>query len=69
MQQLIARDRPLIVLEFNAARYADPAAFLDSLLAHYGSTVELRPAGDIVPLDRASVLDQARYEDRLLVFE
>ena len=69
MQQLIARDRPLIVLEFNAARYADPAAFLDGLLAHYGSTVELRPTGDIVPLDRASVLDQARYEDRLLVFE
>lgn len=69
MQGLIARDRPLIVLEFNAARYAEPAAFLDGLLAHYGSTVELRPTGDIVPLDRASVLDQTSYEDRLLVFE
>lgn len=69
MQQLIARDRPLIVLEFNAVRYAEPAAFLDGLLAHYGSTVELRPTGDIVPLDRASVLDQTSYEDRLLVFE
>ena len=69
MQQLIARDRPLIVLEFNAVRYAEPEAFLDGLLAHYGSTVELRPTGDIVPLDRASVLDQTSYEDRLLVFE
>lgn len=69
MQQLIARDRPLIVLEFNAARYGEPAAFLDGLLAHYGSTVELRPTGDIVPLDRTSVLDQTTYEDRLLVFE
>lgn len=69
MQQLIARDRPLIVLEFNAVRYAEPATFLDGLLAHYGSTVELRPTGDIVPLDRASVLDQTSYEDRLLVFE
>lgn len=69
MQQLIARDRPLIVLEFNAARYAEPAAFLDSLLVHYGDAVELRPDGDIVPLDRTSVLDQASREDRLLVFE
>lgn len=69
MRQLIARDRPLIVLEFNAARYAEPAAFLDSLLAQYGSAVELRPTGDIVALDRTSVLDQASREDRLLVFE
>lgn len=69
MQQLIARDRPLIVLEFNAVRYAEPAAFLDGLLAHYGAAVELQPAGDIVPLDRASVLDQTNCEDRLLVFE
>lgn len=69
MQQLIARDRPLIVLEFNAARYAEPAAFLDGLLAHYGSAVELRPTGDIMLLDRASVLDQTSHEDRLLVFE
>lgn len=69
MQQLIARDRPLIVLEFNAARYADPAALLDSLLAHYGTAVELQPTGDIVALDRPSVLDQASREDRLLVFE
>lgn len=69
MQQLIARDRPLIVLEFNAARYAEPANFLDSLLARYGRAVELRPTGDIVALDRASVLDQTSREDRLLVFE
>jgi FkbM family methyltransferase len=69
MQQLIARDRPLIVLEFNATRYSEPGAFLDSLLAYYGTAVELRPTGDIVPLDRASVLDQTSYEDRLLVFE
>ncbi|OJU32358.1 MAG: hypothetical protein BGN99_08405 [Alphaproteobacteria bacterium 65-37] len=69
MQRLIARDRPLIVLEFNAVRYAEPAAFLDGLLAHYGAAVELQPAGDIVPLDRASVLDQTNCEDRLLVFE
>ena len=69
MQQLIVRDRPLIVLEFNAARYAEPEAFLDSLLVHYGDAVELRPDGDIVPLDRPSVLDQASREDRLLVFE
>ena len=69
MQQLIARDRPLIVLEFNPARYAEPEVFLDGLLAHYGSAMELRPIGDVVPINRTSVLDQTNHEDRLLVFE
>lgn len=69
MQRLIARDRPLIVLEFNAARYAEPEAFLDGLLAHYGDARELSLHGDVVPLDRISVLDRTTYEDRLLVFE
>lgn len=69
MQQLIVRDRPLIVLEFNAARYAEPEAFLDGLLAYYGYARELNLHGDVVPLDRISVLDRTTHEDRLLVFE
>lgn len=68
MQEVIARDRPVIVLEYNAARYADPAGFLDGLLAHYGTAEELTGEGRLVPLDRASVTDPAPRQDRLLVF-
>ena len=69
MQRLIARDRPTIVLEFNAARYADPRRFLDELLASYGTARELSLDGELLPLDRASVLDQSSREDRTLLFE
>jgi FkbM family methyltransferase len=67
MQGVIARDRPTIVLEYNAARYADPGAFLDSLLAHYGEGQELTGNGELIPLDRASLIDQAPRLDRLVV--
>jgi FkbM family methyltransferase len=69
MQALIARDRPTIVLEFNAARYAKPDCFLDRLLAAYGSARELSLDGTIVPLDRASVLDSSSRSDRILLLE
>lgn len=69
MHQLIARDRPAIVLEFNAARYADPAGLLDQLLASYGSAQELSLDGAVAPLDRASVLDKTKRMDRILLFE
>lgn len=69
MRQVIARDRPAIVLEFNAARYTDPRRFLDELLASYGTARELSLDGTLLPLDRMSVLDQASLEDRILLFE
>lgn len=68
MRQLIARDRPMIALEFNPARYADPQGFLDELLASYGTAQELSLDGALLPLDRMSVLDQANREDRILIF-
>ncbi len=68
MQQTIARDRPLIVLEFNAARYGDPKAFLDGLLTHYGEFQELSLNGEIRPTDTAVVTDPRSREDRLLLF-
>lgn len=68
MRQLIARDRPMIVLEFNPARYADPKGFLDELLASYGTAQELSLDGALLPLDNMSVLDQANLEDRILIF-
>ena len=69
MRQLIVRDRPMIVLEFNAARYADPRRFIDELLAAYGTARELSLDGDLLMLDTASVLDQTSREDRILLFE
>lgn len=68
MQGLIARDRPTLVLEYNAARYADPNGFLDALLAPYGSARELTGDGILVPIDRAAVTDQGPRLDKLLVF-
>ncbi len=69
MRQLIARDHPAIVLEFNAARYAKPRQFLDELMGHYGgSAQELALDGTIMPLDENSVLDQTDLQDRILLF-
>ncbi|WP_422002631.1 FkbM family methyltransferase [Reyranella sp.] len=68
MAELIARDRPTIILEFNAARYADPAAFLDSLTMRYAQAEEITLNGEILPVDRESVIDKAPRRDRLLLF-
>lgn len=68
MRQLIARDRPMITLEFNPARYADPRSFLNEMLASYGTARELSLDGDLLPLDKIAVLDQTNREDRILIF-
>jgi FkbM family methyltransferase len=68
MRQLIARDHPTIVLEFNAARYPEPREFLDELLASYTGAQELALDGTIIPLDEESVLDQTSLQDRILLF-
>lgn len=68
MRRLIARDHPALVLEFNAARYPDPRAFLDELLASYGTARELAMDGAILPLDKGSVLDRTCLRDRILLF-
>ncbi|MFZ5784753.1 MAG: FkbM family methyltransferase [Pseudomonadota bacterium] len=69
MQGVIARDRPLLVLEYNAARYADPAGFLDGLVSIYGGAQELTGHGTLEPLDRAAVTNPVPPRDRLLVFQ
>jgi FkbM family methyltransferase len=69
MRRLIERDRPMIVLEFNPSRYAEPSQFLDGLLASYGTARQLALDGTIVPLDKDAVLDRSDLEDRILLFE
>ncbi len=68
MRQLIARDHPTIILEFNPGRYVDPRGFLDEMLASYGTALELSLDGALLPLDRMAVLDQTNREDRILIF-
>jgi FkbM family methyltransferase len=68
MRGLIERDKPMLVLEYNTARYAEPRAFLDSLLATYGTAEELKLTGETAPLDVDSVADEANRYDRLLLF-
>lgn len=68
MAKLIARDRPAIVLEFNAARYAAPREFLEMLLASYGYAHEIASDGTASPLDFDTVTNPAIVMDRILVF-
>jgi FkbM family methyltransferase len=68
MRELIAKFRPTIILEFNAARYPDPSSFLQSLLARYETAVELKPDGTIHSIDVHAVADRGCLSDRMLVF-
>jgi FkbM family methyltransferase len=68
MRKLIARDKPTIVLEYNAARYSEPRAFLDGLLAAYGTAEELKLTGEIAPINIDSVAYSGNRYDRLLLF-
>jgi FkbM family methyltransferase len=69
MQKLIHRDKPKLVLEFNAARYPDPDAFLELLMSAYGNVQELTLEGALQPLDRTSVTDKMLVRDRILFFQ
>jgi FkbM family methyltransferase len=57
---------PPMVLEFNAARYAEPGAFLDKLLRIYGRLAHVGFDGRAEPLTPRRVLDERRGEDWLL---
>jgi FkbM family methyltransferase len=69
MQQVIARDHPMVVLEYNARRYRDPQGFLASLLAHYREFREITFNGDLQTVDTKVVACQDSVEDRLLFFK
>ncbi|CAN5280247.1 FkbM family methyltransferase [soil metagenome] len=68
MTGIIARGRPLtIVLEFTPGRYADPARFLDEILAAgFGLRIIDHRAG-VVPISRAEVLAGPPADDQMLV--
>jgi len=62
------RGRPPMVLEFNAARYADPGGFLERLLRIYGRVSHVGYDGRAQGVSAQQVLTEHFGEDWLLVF-
>jgi FkbM family methyltransferase len=69
MAELIARDRPSIVLEFNPSRYEEPGTFLEVMTSVYGPPRQIGFDGELHSIDLAAVIDRRDREDRLLYFQ
>jgi FkbM family methyltransferase len=68
MAETIARFKPIIALEFNAARYKDPAGFLARLVAIYGNPKLIGFDGASVLTSLTSIIEENIDEDKLLLF-
>lgn len=66
---ILERDRPMMVLEFNAARCTDPSGLLDRLEALYGRIRVIGRDCRALPADRVLLLDTRRVEDWMLFLE
>lgn len=66
MSRIFSTSRPSMVLEFNAARYADPAGFLDRLVQLYGGLAHVDYSGQAEPVTPTRVLGERFGEDWLL---
>ncbi len=66
MEETLRRDRPDLVLEFNAARSSDPAALLSRIAAHYPVLHVIEPSGHVPVATREELLRERHGEDRLL---
>jgi FkbM family methyltransferase len=66
MEAILAAGPPPMVLEFNAARYTDPAAFLQRLLRIYGSLRHIDYDAAAKPVSPGTVLTEHFGEDWLL---
>lgn len=68
LARTLAIHRPDMVLEFNAARYADPAGFLAELTALYGSLHHVDFTGNAMAITPERVLTEQFGDDWLLFF-
>jgi FkbM family methyltransferase len=66
MAGILRDQRPPMVLEFNAARYADPATFLQRLIRIYGALRHVDFDGSATPVTPERVLTEHFGEDWLL---
>lgn len=67
MEETIRRHKPIIVMEFNAARYTNSAQFVDRLKNVYGTLRRLDFKGKTHPVTTEELLSQNFGEDWLLV--
>lgn len=66
---IIVRDRPTMVLEFNAFRCADPAALLDRLTEVYGKIGAIARDGSVRNVPRSILVDPTDRQDRMLFLQ
>ena len=66
MTDLLHRDRPSMVLEFNSRRCVNPGALLDKLLRMYGSISVIGYDGNAAPVDPAVLLTKDVGQDWML---
>ena len=69
MSNLLRRDKPVLLLEFNPARYCDPAGFLASLTALYGRMRHVDFEANAAEAPPQLVLNDRSGEDWLLLFD
>jgi FkbM family methyltransferase len=67
MAETIARHKPMLVVEFNPARYIDASGFLERLAGIYGSLRRLDFSGEAVPITCEDLLSKYGADDSLLV--
>lgn len=60
---IIARDKPDILVEFNALRCGNPGALLDRLEQLYGDLFFINYDSALETIDRSALLDPSRTED------
>lgn len=65
---VIVRDRPILILEFNAWRTRDPVGLLDRLAGVYGRIGVITREGT-VDVQRSMLADPANREDRMLFLQ
>jgi len=69
MEQTIARHRPKVMLEFNAARYSNAADFLGELRRSFANVRALDFYGNLRPVANEELLHEQFGEDWLLLLE
>ena len=69
MQGILDTPRPLtIILEFAAARYADPGGFVDRILSGGFSSALIDYEAGVVPTTREEILARPPHIDQMLIF-
>jgi FkbM family methyltransferase len=69
MEDILRRDRPTLLVEFNPGRYADAAGFLETLSALYGRMRYVDFAANAAQVTAQQILGDRSGEDWLLLFD